>query len=218
MQRTQRPKTPFAATELKKNKSLANGNGNGMTHWPRLLIAAVGPQWPAARPPEGKRLPRPQRCERRSRRQREQADARASRQQQWQAGLSSHEWTSWRGVRRCRSCGVPWSSTVAAASSCMRSRKIVADVCANPRGHRLMAVEKTHAREDTSSLVICMACGAYSETGSSPGLAAECRKDPTRRGAEALRRVRAGVHPRTDANSKVGAAAWPVDRMPWQLR
>ena len=86
------------------------------------LIAAVGSLWPAARPPGGRRLPGPQRLEVYRRRRSEQASARARRQQERLEGQATHAWTSWRGVRRCRRCGVPWAASGAAAAACTGTR------------------------------------------------------------------------------------------------
>ena len=163
------------------------------------LIAAAGPMWPAAKPPDGRRLSKVQ-VERSG-----CADAppnvrRARRVRRREA---THAWGEHRGVSRCNVCWARRSATgVAASADCPGKAPMHANICkeAPKWGHDLHVAELIRPRGETSNLLICTQCGAYSEIGDNPVLhSAACTGPRSQHGWDQISRARRGLHPRSGA-------------------
>ena len=155
------------------------------------VIAALGPRWPAARPPDGRRLPvPPRRLEQRQQR-------RSNRQQQRAQLIRTHCWQTTRGVSRCSVCGAERSQTGAATRLCAGRRPWFVELAFRSRGHQLLVADVLRPSEDPSLLVLCASCGAYAESGRSGALESDCLAVPaSKHAADAIRRVRQGKFPK----------------------
>ena len=163
------------------------------------LIAAVGPRWPAVRPPDGRRLACPQRQAQRSQTKKRAEEVRRASAAEREVSRGTHFWAVTRGVRRCTTCGASFSRRGAAGSTCIGHRGILTDIVKNPRGHRFWAAEVTRSSEDPSVVLLCSGCGAWAETGNSRALSRECTNSPSPSAKQVLRRVRMGKHPKCGA-------------------
>ena len=171
------------------------------------IIAAVGPRWPAVRPPDGRRLPRPQR---RARIRAERATHEAQKEQARQEARASHSWAVRRGLRRCTACGAPFSKAGAAAALCPGRQQAWADLVENPQSHELYIAAVERPPEQRSPLILCTRCGVWAESGSSPALAERCKGRPTPSAREVIRRVRTGQHPKCGERGGAVAALFPL--------
>ena len=191
-----------AVEEAKAARALHPGQSDAtLNQWARdwsdamataALIAAVGPLWPAARPPDGRRLPAPRR--RVARRSTRIATKKLAR---WQ-GLSSHQWQWSRSRYRCAACGVVRTPHGAATSSCAGRKEWFAKLAADSRGHRLFVADVLRPPDAPTPLTICSQCGAWAEVGRSRALAEEaCRGAPSsKHAAAAWQRVCRGQFPK----------------------
>ena len=161
------------------------------------LIAHAGPLWPAARPPDGRRLQiARQPCSGCANLPGPALRARAAQRHQ-----ATHQWASCRGIVRCLRCGEVRSRLGATAQRDCTGLPRVRDAVltrAPNLGHELWRAEVARRGEQANSVVLfCIRCGAYTETGRSRVLCdVLCSGRPSRHGEAQLRRIRRGRHPR----------------------
>ena len=168
------------------------------------LAAAAGHLWPAAKPPEGRRLPKRLvatiGCA--------NAPPAVLRARQANRRAATHRWAEHRGVMRCSICWALRSRTgVAATQDCpgLSARHLGIASHAPRLGHDLWCAEVIRPGNRVSPLLICMECGAFSESGHHVALrSSQCVGPTSKHGWAQIQRVRQGKHPRT---GPVGAGA-----------
>ena len=181
------------------------------------LIAAAGPLWPAARPPDGRRLP-----------QRTMVRAgcanlppRALRAREAARIAATHDWCVMRGATRCRNCWAAKSKHGAATQApcpgqSSLHRKVVSQ--APKLGHDLWAAEVVRAGREPTPLLLCMQCGAFVECGRNQLLHDSACRPPGKHGMMQISRVRNGLHPRTGDVGR-GASLQHLQRLwLWTMR
>ena len=165
------------------------------------LIARAGPLWPAARPPGGRRLGK-----RRFREVHgcENLPAAQLKAREVARRAATHRWQSCRGVVRCGCCwAVRSKGGIAANSDCPGQSAMHRRTAeAAPRmGHDLWGASVIRSGSAPSFLMICLHCGAFSESGDNPTLHGERCTALSRHGRQQARRAKFGLHPRSGATA-----------------
>ena len=156
------------------------------------LIAAVGPMWPAVRPPDGRRLPCPER------RTGDRAERTAARTLKEQAAQATHTWIQIRRRQYCTACGAFSARSGPGAAPCPGKSAYLAQLVADPRGHHILVgdIARPQVAKPTA-LLICQSCGAWSDTGVSRALLQGCAgRPPSKHARDAVRRAREGKYPK----------------------
>ena len=160
-------------------------------------MAALLPIWPTvATQNKGERLSRRARTARKQRARRKQAaSVPAEQRHQW-----AHVDRGWRCVR-CHAVATCCRTRRARekVETCIGSYPPLAQVVAEPRGHRLRAL----VLQGTTTL-LCSRCGCHATT-LPRGLASDCSGRPKQKGREALARYAEGKHPSSRSEALVSS-------------
>ena len=164
-------------------------------------LARASARWPAA----GARLGRRGGAERnfeeaRALRRRDVAARKKQEKAHRAATLASHDWGTWRTVTRCRRClraKGPRAAAKACAGPSSKLFGILRDAAQG--GHRLHVADAVAPNCEPTMIAFCVDCGAWTQSGRSPKLAAPCTHVAAGAGAYCLGRLRQGLFPVGDS-------------------